>query len=529
MDGSNNTRSNAYMEEYHRADKRKRTSSSRICIAVPKAKMTNLNIKPHVIKNPSIKPQIIGIKRKIIGIKGKFIGIRGKIIGNKLWFYSLGKKAAMVAVMFLMVFTAVVAAVKTDRYQPAVEVFYNGKSLGIVTDEQVFKQCMQEAKKEISKLLGDKEVVFDRSPEFVETRATDEQFTDPEELKDRLKSMVDVSVGAYAILIDGVPAGILKDEETAKSVLEELKKPYISDNPNVKVGFAQDVKIEKMFVKVGEIQDKQEVFNNLSALKEEVKTYTIKEKDTLWDIAIAYKISVDEILRINPGLTENIHPGQVINLSVPQPVLSIETREKVVYNEEIPYEVKEIKDDSMYQGRRVVVEEGVKGEQKVEAEIIRINGIEEGKDILTTVVLSEPKAQTERVGTKPLPPKHGTGEFRRPIYGVLTSRYGWRGREMHNGIDIAANTGDPIYAADGGKVIFAGRQGSYGLLVKIHHDNEYVTYYGHCSKILVKVGDRVAKGEVIAKVGSTGRSTGPHLHFEVRKNGVPQNPLDYLK
>ncbi|MGE4284156.1 MAG: peptidoglycan DD-metalloendopeptidase family protein, partial [Clostridia bacterium] len=271
-----------------------------------------------------------------------------------------------------------------------------------------------------------------------------------------------------------------------------------------------------------------EVYDALSQLKDEVKKYKIKEKDTLWGIAQIYKTPVEEIIRINPGLKEDIQPGQEINLTVPEPVLGIETREVIAYNEDIPFEVKEIQDSDLYQGRRTIVDKGFNGEQKVEAEIIKVNGIETGKEVIKTYVLSEPKIQTEKVGIKKLPPKYGTGVFRRPTYGIITSRFGSRGREWHTGIDLAGNTGDPIYAADGGKVIFAGRQGNYGLLVRISHDNEYITYYGHCSKLLVQVGQRVAKGELIAKVGNTGRSTGPHVHFEVRKDGTPVNPLNYL-
>ncbi|MBQ9926293.1 MAG: M23 family metallopeptidase, partial [Clostridia bacterium] len=83
-------------------------------------------------------------------------------------------------------------------------------------------------------------------------------------------------------------------------------------------------------------------------------------------------------------------------------------------------------------------------------------------------------------------------------------------------------------ASDGGRVTYAGWKGNYGYCVFIDHGNGYTTVYAHCSKLLVKVGQSVAKGETIAKVGSTGRSTGPHLHFEIRVNGKHQNPLNYI-
>src|SRR5690606_14471224 len=110
----------------------------------------------------------------------------------------------------------------------------------------------------------------------------------------------------------------------------------------------------------------------------------------------------------------------------------------------------------------------------------------------------------------------------------LTSRYGMRNGRMYYGLDIAASVGTPIRAADGGKVTYAGWKGSYGYLVEINHENGYVTRYAHCSSINVKVGQRVYKGQVIARVGNTGRSTGPHLHFEVLKNGRHVNPAGYI-
>lgn len=111
---------------------------------------------------------------------------------------------------------------------------------------------------------------------------------------------------------------------------------------------------------------------------------------------------------------------------------------------------------------------------------------------------------------------------------VITSRFGSRGGGYHTGLDIATSTGTPIHAVADGKVIQAGWQGSYGNLVIIDHGNGVQTYYAHCSSIYVSVGDTVETGDTIAAVGSTGNSTGPHLHLEVRVNGEIKNPQNYL-
>ena len=119
----------------------------------------------------------------------------------------------------------------------------------------------------------------------------------------------------------------------------------------------------------------------------------------------------------------------------------------------------------------------------------------------------------------------------KPVSGIITSRFGSRESirsSGHSGLDIATKKGTKIKAAAGGTVVFAGYSGAYGNVVKISHGSGIKTYYAHCSKLYVKTGDTVSAGDVIAAVGSTGRSTGNHLHFEVVKNGVSVNPQNYL-
>ena len=111
---------------------------------------------------------------------------------------------------------------------------------------------------------------------------------------------------------------------------------------------------------------------------------------------------------------------------------------------------------------------------------------------------------------------------------VITSRFGWRSSGYHYGLDLAKPTGSPIYAAESGVVTYADWCGGYGYLIKIQHTGGYETYYGHCSKILVSVGDEVNQGDLIGNVGSTGRSTGPHVHLEIRYEGTPLNPEVFL-
>lgn len=128
-------------------------------------------------------------------------------------------------------------------------------------------------------------------------------------------------------------------------------------------------------------------------------------------------------------------------------------------------------------------------------------------------------------GTEKLAP----GTFVRPSTGRLTSTYKWRWGRMHTGIDIAGPYGSPVRAVTNGVVLEAGRESGYGNIVKLRHPDGSVTYYAHNSRLLVSEGERVDAGQIIAREGSTGHSTGPHVHFEVRIDGNPINPIPWLR
>jgi murein DD-endopeptidase MepM/ murein hydrolase activator NlpD len=147
-------------------------------------------------------------------------------------------------------------------------------------------------------------------------------------------------------------------------------------------------------------------------------------------------------------------------------------------------------------------------------------------------------AERARRAGQPAPPPPataGSGYFQWPVTGPITSPFGWRIhpisglRRFHEGIDIAASMGTTIGAAEAGRVIYAGWYGGYGNYISIDHGGGVSTGYGHCSRIYVSVGQDVARGQAIGAVGSTGNSTGPHLHFEVRINGKPIDPLTRLR
>ncbi len=220
-----------------------------------------------------------------------------------------------------------------------------------------------------------------------------------------------------------------------------------------------------------------------------------------------------------------------LNSSIEYKTCVIET-----YSEIVPFETVTVETDELYVGQSKIELEGENGIAENVYEISYIDGVEVSKVLVSSNVVSEPTACIKLVGTKNYPATVPTGSFMWPVKDrfVITSGFGVNREGLdasgsyHKAIDIAAARGTTVYAADGGVVTFAAYSGTYGLIIKIAHENGVETRYAHLDEIDVQVGDSVYKGQPIGKMGITGRVTGPHLHFEVRINGNPVNPRNYL-
>lgn len=414
----------------------------------------------------------------------------------------------------------------------AYAVLLDDRQIGVVVEEALAGEAFDEVK-----LLVEQEIhhAIDVNEKLstAPTHASKKEIMDKEKLIDEIKKNITYDIGCYAIKVDGKVQAVLKDEKEAQEVLDAVKKAYIKEGTEVvEASFVEEVEIGPLFVEsLDMILTKEEAVSALTKSTEQEKTYTIQEGDTLWSISGKYDMSVEDLLKANTDLEEDslLQIGQEISLVIPKPVVSVITKEKFTYTEPIEKPVIYKEDNTQYKTYLKVEQHGEEGEKEITAYKVRINGYEESQEIISEKVLKEPKEAILIVGTKTPPPKSATGSFRMPVSGRLSSGFGSRWGNFHAGIDLAAPTGTPIYAADGGTVVEAGWHGGYGYLVRIDHGNGFETYYGHTSKIYVTVGQKVAKGEKIAAVGSTGNSTGSHLHFEIRKDGTAKNPYNYLK
>ncbi len=415
----------------------------------------------------------------------------------------------------------------------AYEYIYNGKVLGVVKNQDdVYKTVDIIGNKLSAQYDADITIDKDRDIRFKKVIAFNQDIDDKEAVLNRLTYMKDMKANGRGIYINGKLTAVLESDKTARDILDEIKNQYVKKDENIKyekIGFAEDVKIKNVETKLGSIETKNDALEYLLTGAVEKKIHVVKQGETFSEIAKLYGLKQSELQLSNPDvIPEKLHIDQEICLSQVVPLMTVQTTEVAQYKEPIPFEIAYENTASMYKTEQVVKSKGVNGEKEVVAEIVRNNGIEVSRNELSSTVLSQPVSQVVVVGTKEPPALIGTGSFIYPIRGTLTSRYGTRWGRLHAGIDLAAPIGTHIKAADGGLVTFAGYNGALGYMVAIDHGGGRVTWYGHCSKLVVKKGDRVYQGQYIANVGNTGHSTGPHVHFEVHINGKTKNPLNYL-
>ena len=249
-----------------------------------------------------------------------------------------------------------------------------------------------------------------------------------------------------------------------------------------------------------------------------VITYTVQPNDTLYGISEAFGLQVETLMWANTEVEQDpdlLSVGQLLNVlpvdGVYYTVKSGDTVEKLAKTYKTTVEkITGLESNKLSEPYTLTAGQ----------KIILVDG--------TKPVVIRPRAiyyPLQRVGTPPKNAPVGSGRFIWPVVGYWSRGF----TRYHFGVDIANGVGTPVYAADDGYVMLAGQDTwGYGLQIVIDHGNGFRTRYAHLSKILVKAGQAVKRGEKIALMGNTGRSTGPHLHFEILKNGVPVNPTGQL-
>ena len=426
-------------------------------------------------------------------------------------------------------------AVTLSLYTIGVTVSYDGMNLGTVASGRVVRQAAADIEDVTCQTLGYDSYTVDTSLLTRKTRIVPRSTVQTkQEFEAKLSRQLGEVAYGYVLYVDDEPVAATEYEGAMEELLEQLKTGYITDQ-TVECYFVEDVDIRQEYVSADLMMNLGYIAEKLNATKEGAVTYTVQSGDTFFDIALEHEMSVERLLSLNPGYQSDlIHAGDTLTISNAVPYLTVVNVERQCYVQDVPYPVEYTDDASMYQGEYKVTSPGVYGKADVTANVTYINGTETEREIVASVTLSQPVTQLSLRGTKERPSWYPTGSFGWPCNGVITSYFGARNTGIrgastyHEAIDIANSYGTPIYASDGGTVIYSGWQGGYGYLVKIDHGNGYVTYYGHNSSLLVSVGEHVHKGQQIARMGSTGISSGNHCDFRIQLNGTFLNPLNYL-
>ena len=354
---------------------------------------------------------------------------------------------------------------------------------------------------------------------------------------------------AYGFYVDGELVGAIRSEGDLSFITDEFLDKYRRGYDNETVGFVEETKIVKGLYDTGMIISSHEFRDLIGSSRMRSSTYTVRSGDTVEKIASKFSMTPERFFEMNGITNENLKAGAAVLVEQEEPLLQVKTVITTTYESPIAYSTITKKDANKYTTYKERVTKGVNGTKLMQKDVTYINGEVVDTSYTQLKVLQEPIDEVYVVGTKkttttkyssgggsysyvaPAGSATGTGRFTWPVPGVNTvsSKYGMRWGRLHSGIDISCGGiyGRTIVAADSGTVTMVKNSpGGYGLHLTISHGNGYSTLYAHCSSILVSAGQKVSKGQAIAKVGNSGRSTGPHLHFEIRVNGKAKNPLN---
>ena len=438
-------------------------------------------------------------------------------------FYFIGGAAVVAAVAIFFSF-----------YTLGTTVEYNGNVVDTVASASQARKAAAKLESVTTETLGKSyEIAKDAihySTAFVRRSDVTDTTTFEQDLAEELGQ---VTYG-YSLYIDDELVGSTQYAGALDELLEQIKQMYVSAD-TLTVDFVENVRIAEGYVPTESVMNLGTIAELLNSTKAGEVTYTVVKGDTWGQIANNNGMTAAELEALNPGYDINrIHIGDALTLSNAVPYLTVKVTERQNYIEDINYDVNYVNDSSMYQGDERVISKGTYGSADIVADVTYVNGEEQERTVISSVTLTDPVAETRARGTKVRPTWYPTGSFRWPCSGRITSYFGYRNTGIrgatsnHKGIDIACARGTPIYAADGGRVIFSGYKGAMGYVVIIDHNNGYVTYYEHNSSLLVSAGQTVYKGQQIAKAGRSGVASGVHCHFGIQRNGTYVNPLNYL-
>ena len=478
-------------------------------------------------------PRLIADGYRRGGVKEAFFTFIDGICNNLYVFKTIINHA--LPVLGIAILVSVVQSGLQIDYALAVE--QDGEVIAYVEDESVYTEAARDLRSRI--VSTEDEAELNLRPTFMVAAVNPENITDTETLTDDLIRMSTADIQqAQGIYIDGEFYGAVITAKAIRNILDDKLEEYTTGARDEVVSFTRDIQLREGLFPTASLVEEYELTELLTSEVQSRQTYTVQQGDSPIMIANKNGLTYAEFKAMNPGIEETCLIGQETVIAESEPFLGVEVSRTITYDETIPHPTETTDDSSKAQGYAVVTQEGSDGSKNVTARVTYVNGVEEKRTVLSETVTTEPVTEKITRGTKKnttyvasyVSPTYGSGNVNGNLIwptnrGYISCYYGSGG---HKGMDIAAPYGTEIYAALPGKVVVSGWYYSYGKCVVLDHGNGVRTLYAHCSSLNVAVGQQVGQGELVGLVGSTGYSTGNHLHFEVQINGRTRNPLNYL-
>ncbi|WP_322972559.1 M23 family metallopeptidase [Pseudalkalibacillus salsuginis] len=465
----------------------------------------------------------------------------------------------LVIILGSLGFTATTQA-SDDRFElikTVYHVYVGGENIGLVNE----KSFVEDIKKDIQVKAEDRfknvELVINETVEYVPERIFNPEINHPS-VKQKLEDRLTIGIQGVKLSFGGKTLGYFKNEEAAEEVLRELKLIYTDgqtldqleesgsnkketeeieeedgkkEDKVLSISFDEKVDIEPSKVQAEDLTELKDALSKFKKGTLETQKHEVKKGETIKSIVKKYDLNQEKLYELNPKLNKDdkLKEGQELVVLAYEPYAQVIVKERLTKEYTIDHKTEVKNDDSMLKGKTKIDQKGKDGKKAVQYTITKTNGKVTKEEVLNEEILSKPVKEIKHKGTKVIPSR-GTGSFQWPAVGGYVSSYkGQRWGRAHKGIDIARPSERSILAADNGKVISAGYTTSgYGNKIEINHNNGFKTVYAHLASISVSPGQTVKKGQKIGVMGSTGNSTGVHLHFELYKNGALQNPLNYV-
>ncbi len=454
-------------------------------------------------------------------------GIRNWARDYREEWFSLGRLVGPILAAAVLTFT-VSHWVNTDF---CLTLTYRGNELGVIDHATVYDEGASMARDRVTN--EDDSFTVDLVPTLTLTVQGAKQPMNASQVCDAiLRNSGDAIAEAIGLYIDGKFVGAAEDPDELQGLLDGLKEgqaQYDKDDPDQRVEFVQDVKTEEGLFPISTVKTADELLKQLTHQTVVEKTYTVQSGDVFSRIALKHDMTADELRALNPQITDTnrLKVGDKLTVQRAQSFLQVKLVKTIRYTETIDYKTQTVYRSDKDEGYSKTTTYGKEGSKDMVAEITYVDGIETERIVVKETVTKQPVTKVVEVGTKKVAPMLWPVPICHRVYQGYHSG--------HKAIDISSGPvpvlGKPAVAADSGVVIQAatGWNGGYGTVVKVQHSNGLITVYAHLQTLKVSVGQRVTRGQTVGLIGNTGRSFGPHLHFEVIRNGVKVNPLNYVK